>query len=381
MTQARELRVGIFVLAGLGLLGASVFMIGSERRLIGRMVRYEARFDDVQGLRAGSSVQLGGLLIGNVNAVEYSDDLNDHSVHVIMNIVGDEAERIRNDSRVQITSKGLLGDKQVTITRGKGEVLPPGSILQSDPVQDMFDGAEQMMGSIRVAADRFGDEELHEELKGAVANLRSILHHINEGEGYPNRLLTSKAEADRISAVVANVESASANLALAMEDVRDAVERVKTGPGFVHSLIYEDGPGKPIAQVGNAADEIRISLEGIRNSKSFAHDLLFGGEGADKPVADIGGITTDLRAIVADVRAGKGTIGAFLTDPSVYEDVKRVLGNVERNKILRALVRYSIHQDEGRKPNPAIGEMDKGNSDSRAEPNKQVPIRQVGSAN
>ena len=49
--------------------------------------------------------------------------------------------------------------------------------------------------------------------------------------------------------------------------------------------------------------------------------------------------------IVADVKAGKGTLGALLVDPSVYEDLKMVLGNVERNKALRALVRYSIRRD------------------------------------
>ena len=39
-------------------------------------------------------------------------------------------------------------------------------------------------------------------------------------------------------------------------------------------------------------------------------------------------------------------LGALLVDPSVYEDMKAVLGNVQRNDVLRALVRYSIRQDE-----------------------------------
>jgi hypothetical protein len=30
----------------------------------------------------------------------------------------------------------------------------------------------------------------------------------------------------------------------------------------------------------------------------------------------------------------------------VYEDIKMLLGNVQRNKTLRALVRYSIERDE-----------------------------------
>jgi phospholipid/cholesterol/gamma-HCH transport system substrate-binding protein len=38
----------------------------------------------------------------------------------------------------------------------------------------------------------------------------------------------------------------------------------------------------------------------------------------------------------------------------VYEDMKIVLGNVERNDVLRALVRYSIKQDE-KKPEVKVG--------------------------
>ena len=47
-----------------------------------------------------------------------------------------------------------------------------------------------------------------------------------------------------------------------------------------------------------------------------------------------------------DIKEGKGTVGALLTDHSVYEDLKILLGNVGRNRSLRALVRYSISRDE-----------------------------------
>ena len=47
-------------------------------------------------------------------------------------------------------------------------------------------------------------------------------------------------------------------------------------------------------------------------------------------------MSSDMRAITADVRAGRGTLGGLLTDPSIYEDVKRLVGNLERNEILRS---------------------------------------------
>jgi len=50
--------------------------------------------------------------------------------------------------------------------------------------------------------------------------------------------------------------------------------------------------------------------------------------------------------MMANLEKGRGTVGGLMVDPSVYEDLKVLLGNVERNKALRALVRYSIRRDE-----------------------------------
>jgi phospholipid/cholesterol/gamma-HCH transport system substrate-binding protein len=86
--------------------------------------------------------------------------------------------------------------------------------------------------------------------------------------------------------------------------------------------------------------------------------MLYGDEGSAQVMGNLNQASADFSAIVADLRAGKGTLGALLVDPSVYEDVKLLLGNVERNKTLRALVRYSIKQDE-RAPNVQVKD-DKG---------------------
>ena len=64
-------------------------------------------------------------------------------------------------------------------------------------------------------------------------------------------------------------------------------------------------------------------------------------------------ISSQTHALMTDIRAGRGTLGALLVDPSLYEDIKTLVGNVQRNEVLRALVRYSIHQDEGARPTVA----------------------------
>jgi len=56
-------------------------------------------------------------------------------------------------------------------------------------------------------------------------------------------------------------------------------------------------------------------------------------------MSNLNQVSGDLKQMLTDMRAGKGTLGALLVDPSVYEDLKLMLGNVERNRTLRALVR------------------------------------------
>src|SRR5262249_35459109 len=58
--------------------------------------------------------------------------------------------------------------------------------------------------------------------------------------------------------------------------------------------------------------------------------------------ANLGQMSEDLKVISGKIRAGEGTLGALVVDPSVYDDLRTVLGNVKRNKILQELVRMTV---------------------------------------
>jgi phospholipid/cholesterol/gamma-HCH transport system substrate-binding protein len=185
-----------------------------------------------------------------------------------------------------------------------------------------------------------------------------LLKEVTEGKGYPHRFLTDPNEAERISQTVQSLSGSAEELNQTLREFRVAVRQVRQGPGFAHDVIFGDGPKKEIAQIGFAAEEVALTLQGIRGGNGFAHDLLYGGESDTRDaLTNITQATADLRDILAGVKAGKGTIGALLVDPSVYEDIKRVVGNVGRNDVLRALVRYSIKRDES--PNTVeVGQKD-----------------------
>ncbi len=355
MVSGSDIKVGLFVLLGLVLTGVVIFLIGDERQFFAASVEMQTEFSDVQGLKRGAPVRMGGVDIGHVASVEYRGEPSDATVHVTLDIVASNAPRIMSDSVAKIVNKGLLGDKMVVISRGtQPPTIPPGGRIPSRDPRDMFGlvdrmatKAENALEGVGSVADSLSDEELHDDLRASVRAFKLLLTQVTEGRGYPHRFLTDPREADRISRAVEGIDRSTAELNATLAEIRGAVRQLRTGPGYAHEVLYGSEPPKAVAQIGAAAEELAISLRSVRESDSFTHDLLYGRpDGAPDPLSDIAQITADLRDIVHGVKMGKGTLGALLVDPSVYEDVKRVLGNVERNKVLRALVRYSIQQDE-----------------------------------
>jgi len=355
MKRSRDIRVGLFVLAGLFLSGLVIFLIGDERRLFASSVEFRTNFSDVQGLKAGAPIRMGGIDIGHVDTVGYGKSAGDTTVYVTLDIVKSEAGRIKKDSVARIVSKGLLGDKMMEITKGSSaEHVPPGGDIPGEEPSDMFGKvgdmatkADAALSNIEKFSESLADDQLHKDLRDGIHSLNVVLTHAAEGDGYINRILTDKREADRISRTLDSVEHATAELNATLRSVRGVTSRVEQGPGFAHDVIYGQGPQKQIEQFGNAAGELATTLKGIRESDSLAHDFVYGGKGdGAEALANVTAITADVRAIVSNMRAGKGTIGGLLVDPSIYEDMKTVLGNVQRNDVLRALVRYSIKQDE-----------------------------------
>lgn len=382
MVSSKDVKVGAFVLAGLTAVGTVIFMIGDERQLFRSKVPFSTQFEDVAGLRRGSPVRMGGVDVGTVTAVEYGTEATDKNIHVRMSVSNDDARRIRADSVATIEGKGLLGDKMIVVTVGSmaQPVLSEGSTIPSQTGDDLgklmtrfsnISGqVEKVVTNLERATNNLSDDKFQGDIRNSMASLAHILDTVDKGDGYVGKLLKDPAEAQRLSHLMGNLEQTSAELTRATANVNQILNRVNTGPGFVHEVVYGEDGAKTIAKVGAVADELGGTLKGIREGNGLARSVIYGDDSSQAIMSNLNQASTDFRQVVADMRAGKGTLGALLVDPSVYEDLKLMLGNVERNRALRALVRYSIKRDE---KSPAVEVRDPS-------PTKP-PAEAVGSAN
>jgi phospholipid/cholesterol/gamma-HCH transport system substrate-binding protein len=354
-----ELKVGIFVTAALIVGGILVFVLGNRSAMFASRVEYETVFTEVSGLRAGSPVRIAGLDVGTVDDVSFGED---GKVHVKLEVRQDASEFVREGSTARVGSKGLLGDQLVDITVGQGERLRPGSTIPSaeESLLTTFLGttgteAEGVVRNVNTAtaalAQMLSNPETQQDVQDLVHNLATMSNLIAENDGTIRRLMTDPALANDVQGTIRSFQGTGNELERAARDVRQILGEVQHGDGTAHQIIYGEDGVRMLGSFADAAGQLATILRDVRTGNGNAHQLLYGDE-AGNLIANLTATSADLRAVMADVRAGRGTIGGLLVDPSIYEDIKSLVGNLQRNEILRALVRFSIRHDRPAPPTP-----------------------------
>jgi phospholipid/cholesterol/gamma-HCH transport system substrate-binding protein len=388
--RRRALRVGLFMALALGLAGGVVFLIGQQTRLFDKQVMYRAYFESVEGLSDESPVWLGGLEVGRVAGVSFSKVPGEKRLEVQLELSSRYAERIRADSVVRLASQGVLGDKALDITVGSltAAAMPEGSVLpvvEGGDLAALMKSASQVMENtvavsetLREAVQIYADPAMARDVAASVRSLRGLLEEVEKGEGVLHALIYDKQAGREVRSLLANASGAAARMDSAVGEVEMLLRQVRTGDGTAHALLYEKDGARALEELGNAAGELAKLIADARNNpKGAVGQLVYGDAGS--MLSDLGSAAASLKEITSTVANGEGSLGGLIKDPTVYEDLKTVLGNVKRNRVLRALVRFSINnrQDleqvgQPQKP-PRSDESQQGTGGAGKEP--QAPLK------
>jgi phospholipid/cholesterol/gamma-HCH transport system substrate-binding protein len=349
-------RAGVFVALSLAILAVVVVLIGKANRVFDRQVSYHMYFENVEGLKTDSPVWVGGLEIGRVSGIDFLSDVEDPRIDVKVELARRFSSRIRADSVARITGRGVLGDKAIDISMGspKTAAIPPGGEITSGSSGDIttlikrggevVENAVAITTDLRRAVSAYSDPALKDDIAATLASFRSIFGRVEKGPGTAHALIYDKQTGDDARALVTRLSSVANRVDQAVNQVDALLEAARTGPGALHALFYDPQGGKAVDELGQAASELGTLIHDARTSKDGAiHQLVYGD--ASHLFANLGGVAADLKAITGTIRSGEGTLGALVNDPSVYDDLRTILGNLKRNRILRELVRMTVTND------------------------------------
>ena len=108
----QNIRLGIFVIAGLLLLITGLYFIGSNRNIFGKTFTLYAKFHNVSGLQTGNNVRYSGIDVGTVEKIEI---INDTTIRIQMLLKADLKKIIRKNALATLGTDGLMGDKLINI--------------------------------------------------------------------------------------------------------------------------------------------------------------------------------------------------------------------------------------------------------------------------
>jgi len=370
-----QLRVGIFVLVALLVLGFLIINSSGEFNPFEKKLHLKAKFPAADGLREGAEVQLAGVTIGKVDAVKFlpPDNPENEKIEALLtvtqNLDGKPInERIRTDSTAQLIAMSLLAnDKMINITPGTsaGSPVAENHVLNSTTTMSLNQltqtGNEllQQINKLATPANEIltkanrgegtlgkivNDDSLYRNLDTAVAEtrqtvvkLQTTLDKINNGDGSAGKLLNDPELYNSLNRTVVQLEKISQDLRAGrgsagkfltddavynetravISDLRDSVRDLK--PTF-----------EKFNKIAGDIDSITTDLSQGKGSagKLLKDEQLY--EDARVTLARFNSTATKLDTLIGDAQSGKGTIGKLLTDETLYNNVNQTASNINQ---------------------------------------------------
>ena len=115
-SPARDLIVGLFVLAGLAALAYLSIQVGGMAYTGPGGLQIYATFEEVGGLRPRAPIAIAGVKVGQVSEIRLDGDLR---ARVTLDL--DPSLQLPVDSSARIVTSGLLGDQFITLEPGAEE--------------------------------------------------------------------------------------------------------------------------------------------------------------------------------------------------------------------------------------------------------------------
>ncbi len=282
--------IGLFVSTGIAVFVLSILYLTDDS--INTEYRFSVLFKNGMGVESGSEVTMLGQKIGQVSKVEILD--NHKGVAVELSIDDQLGIRIPNNSVFKIKTS-LFGQTHVQIEAGNNSdsYIAKGDIVQGSVGNESYDFepvVKDLSALSRQLSLAFTDKEVL-AIKNIIANTDTLIDETKIS------LQVSK----EIDAIVQNIKIFSEELSSFSSTLDSSLD---PRLGKIDSILYE---------IENFTNDLETVTNGFDSFASSASSL-------DSSMKI-------LQSLVDEMNQGKGTLGKFLKDDSLYDNLNEVVDN------------------------------------------------------
>ncbi len=247
---------GIFISVLLIVVMITIFMLNKENPLFSSKIYIKTQVKSAQNLKDGAAVQLRGIKVGSVSAIEFKDL---DTLQITLGVNEKYHEWIKKDSTIAFKTQGVLGDKFLEIAGGTNEskVIEDGDLLvtnEGSQIDHIITKSEDLMvaaGSILTKFDRILSKVEETRLEKILTNLESLTANTN-------KVMMSLNDK--------NFGQSMNNLKTSTESMARMTKRIEEGPGTLHALIYDQGLHEDLRTLVGGANRSKVLKFFIRES-------------------------------------------------------------------------------------------------------------------
>jgi phospholipid/cholesterol/gamma-HCH transport system substrate-binding protein len=138
-----------------------------------------------------------------------------------------------------------------------------------------------------------------------------------------------------------NEAKGAARIADTAKALSQIVDQVREGRGLLHGLIYDEYKGGGVESISRSLARLEGILREIAQGDGVLHQLIYEPADRQQTLAEATSAAAHLDSILARIDRGEGTLGLLVSDPSLYHELRALLGGANRNVVVRSLIRLS----------------------------------------
>ncbi|HSQ31889.1 MAG TPA: MlaD family protein [Gemmatimonadaceae bacterium] len=289
-----QLKVGVLILAALGVIGVAIYKLGQAANLFHRRYELITYLPNANGLVAGGTVLLAGQFAGTIKSIDFLPVDNDTTRNLRLRMAIDASlrDQIRSDSKAKVRTLGLLGDKVIDISIGTPRygVLREGDTIAVSPSLDYEAILAQAAGAVNDMVDLTHD-------------LRSLTTGILSGKGTVGQLMTNRALYDQFAGTMSRANTMLTKL----QNPNGTFARLLDDPTLYNRFI----------SVVTSADSLVVSLNDKNGTigKLLRDDSLYTHFVSMAQAGD---------SIMKALSNGQGPVARLLNDPTLYDRLNKL---------------------------------------------------------
>ena len=299
-SNKRSVVVGIFVLLGVLIFVAGVFVLGGQQKRFTKSVRIMAVFNDVAGLKAGNNVWFSGVKIGTIKRVKF---FGTAQVEVDMDIEQSAQSYIRKDAQATISSDGLIGNKIVQIFGGTPNAEP---VEENDRLKTM-----EALSSDKVLETL---QENNQNLLRVTNDFKALVGNIRRGKGTVGAVLTDSVVANNFKLAMENLQKASLNTVKVTSSVSAFAAKLNTKGSLANELVTD-------TTVFRRLSRSATKLEAVAGS-------------AGQAVGNLNKTSENVSRASEKLNNTNSPLGVLLTDQETATNLRATLRNLNRGTAL-----------------------------------------------